>query len=88
MPDRLAGERRSAAARQDRHAELIGNFNRGLNVGLMAGNHDAYRLDLVDRRIGRIEQPRVAIEANLPFNSLLELSFDLEGDRLWLRSTR
>ena len=78
MTDRLTGQRSAAAARQDRYAELIGDLDGRLHVLFVPRHDDADGLDLIDRRVGGIEQPRVAVEANIALDALFQLRFDLE----------
>ena len=63
--DRLAGLRGAAAARHDRHARLARDPERRLDVGVGPGEHDADRLDLVDRGVGAVAAAIEGLEPDL-----------------------
>ena len=67
---RLARERRAAAARQERHVPRLRHLDRRLDVVVVARDDDADRLHLVHRGIGRVEEARRGIEANIPGDDL------------------
>ena len=58
--------------------QTIGDFDHCLDIALMARHHDADRLDLIDRRIRRIQQPRISVEVNVSLDALLQLRLDLK----------
>ena len=64
-PDRLAGLRRAAAPRRDRHAELGAHPHGGHHVVRRRGKRDHERHDLVDAGVGRVERPAEAIEPHV-----------------------
>ena len=66
--DGLAALRRAGAARQDRNSGFGANRAHGEDVVDVLGDDDAARLDLIDRRVGRVEPPRERIERNLAAN--------------------
>ena len=55
VADGLSGQAGSGASRKDRHLEIAGDFHRGEDVFVSAGNHDADRLDFVDAGVGAVE---------------------------------
>ena len=57
MTHRLTCQRRAAAARQDRYAELVGDLDGRLHILFVPRHDDADGLDLIDRRVGGIQQP-------------------------------
>ena len=63
--DGLPALRGAAAARQHRHALLDRDAERGERVFLGLRHHHADRLDLVDRRVGRIAPARGGVEQHL-----------------------
>ena len=65
IADRLPALRRSRAAGQDRRAEIAGDGKRGAHVVLVARDDDADRIDLVDRRVGRVASARRSIEQDV-----------------------
>ena len=67
---RLTGERRAAAARQNGDVQSIGEFDHGLHVALVARHDHADGFDLINRRIRRVKQARVTVEANIAFDAL------------------
>src|SRR5439155_570323 len=71
---RLARERRAAAARQDRDPEPGGDLERGLDVVGVARDDDAHGFDLVHGGVGRVEEARSWIEADVSADSLAELT--------------
>ena len=64
MVHALAGETRPAAARQHRHAPLPRDPHHVLHVLHAAREDDGERLHLVDRGVGRVQQPRGAVDAH------------------------
>ncbi len=58
--------------------KLVGDLDHRLHIAFMPRHNDADRLDLIDRRVGGIQQPRVAVEAKIAFDPLLKLRLDLE----------
>ena len=61
--DRLAALRRAGAARQDRHAGVRRRPRRAQTASSARARHDdAERLDLVDRRIGRVAAAAPGVE--------------------------
>ncbi len=61
-PDRLAGQTRPSAARNQRQLELPGNFNGHGNIFARGRQNDARRLDLVDASVGAVEGAVIRIE--------------------------
>ena len=66
--DRLASERGPAAPREEGDLLPPRDVHHRLDVGGVARHDDADRLHLIDRRVGRVEEPRGGIEANVPGN--------------------
>ena len=75
--DRLPGQRRPPAARQERDAVLARQLERRLHVVRVARDDDAHGLHLVHGRIGRIEELRAGVEAYVTANDLLQLAFEI-----------
>src|SRR5882724_761012 len=75
--DGLAGERRPAAARQNRDAELAGHLDRGLDVVGVSGNDDAHGLDLIHGGVGRVEEAGSLIEPDVSADSPAELTLEV-----------
>ena len=70
--DRLPGQRRAAAARQDRHAVAGGQLDRGRwTSSVDFGNDHADRLDLVVGGVGGVEHARDGVEADLASDAAL-----------------
>src|SRR5439155_26306663 len=69
--------RRAAAARQDRDPEPGGDLERGLDVVGVARDDDAHGFDLVHGGVGRVEEARSWIEADVSADSLAELTLEI-----------
>jgi len=65
LAHRLAALRGAGAARQDRRAGVARDVERGREVGLVARDDDADRLDLVDGGVGGVEHAVVPPEADV-----------------------
>src|SRR5439155_15809158 len=63
--DRLAGQRRAAAAGDDRHLQLGCDLDGGDEVVPGPGDHDAQRHDLVDAGVGRVTAAGGVVEPDL-----------------------
>ena len=61
----LAALRTGAATREHRHAEFAADVEGGAHVVVRPRDQHADRLDLVDRRVGRIAAAGSAVEADL-----------------------
>ena len=64
LAHRLSGERSAAAAGEHRRAGLGRGPHRLRHIASVAGDHHPQRLDLVDARVGRVEEPRGPVEAD------------------------
>ena len=69
----LAALRRATPARQYRDTLFQRNLQRDLCVALGFWDHHTDRLELVDRRVGRIAAARVGVEQHIAFDFALEL---------------
>ena len=69
----LAGERRAAAAGENRQLIFARQPKRAHHVGLVARNHDAERDLPVDRRVGGIERERGVVGTDLAVDGAAEL---------------
>ena len=70
VADRLSALRGPGAARQDRHAGFAADADDRRNVVDGLRNDDAARLDLIDRRIGRIQRARNRIKGDVALDFL------------------
>ena len=61
----LPALRGAGAARQNRHAFLAGDRDRRRGVLAIARDHDAQRLDLIDRRVGGVAPAAERVEQDL-----------------------
>ena len=75
VPDRLAGQARRSAARQYRNLVPGTDLQQRPHVAVMPRNDGSDRLDLPHGRVSGVQDPRVAVEANLAF----DLAVDLAG---------
>ncbi len=80
--DRLAGLRGAAAACHDRHARRARNPERRLDVGVGPGDHDADRLDLVDRGVSAVAAPIEGLEPDLALERVGEPGRELRCARV------
>ena len=80
--DGLSGLRGAAAARRDRHAELRTRLDRRRDVRLRLRHDDAERHDLINARVGGVQRPADAIEADFALETRLEKGLkarDIDG---------
>ncbi len=70
--DGLAALRRARAARQERYAGLGRDLQRAAAASADARHDDAERLDLVDRRVGRVAAAVVGAEQHVAFDLAAE----------------
>ena len=63
--DGLAALRGPTAAREHRHAFVRTDIHDRIDVAFAARDHDADRLDLIDRGVGRVQAARRAVETHL-----------------------
>ncbi len=75
--DRLAGEARAAAARQDRGAVLVADAVGGDDVVERPRDHHADRRLAVVRGVGRVQRARRGVEPDLA----LQLAPEVRGER-------
>ena len=73
---RLAALRGAGAARQDRGLGVARHVERQREVGLVARQHDADRLDLVDRGVGRIAAARGGVEKDVALDGAAQGLFE------------
>ena len=73
LVDRLTGEARARAARQERRAVLATDGVHGDDVFDRLRKHDADRNLPVVRSIVRVERPVLHVEANVAFDRALEV---------------
>jgi hypothetical protein len=66
--DRLAALRAAGAARKNRNAKLAADRHCRGDVVVARGNEHADRLDLIDRRVGRVAAARSGIEQHAAFD--------------------
>src|SRR5262249_62101715 len=73
----LARQGGAAAAGRDRDFGLGGGLDRRAYVVGIARDDDADRLHLVHGRVGRVEEARAGVEADVAADHLLELAFEV-----------
>ena len=81
--DGLAALRRARAAGQQRHPGLGRDLERALRVGRGPRHDDAERLDLVNRRVGRIAAAVVGAEQHVAFDLAAEPRLQGGEVRCW-----
>ena len=64
--DGLPGQTGSRTARKNGNFEVAGDFHRGENVLMSAGNHDADRFDFIDTGVGAVEKREVSSKRTSP----------------------
>ena len=77
VADRLPTLRRARAPRQDRRLGVARHVDDERQIGLVARHHHAHRLDLVDRRIGRVAPARGPVEQDLALQRATQILFKL-----------
>ena len=75
VPDGLTGQAGRPAARQHRHLVPGAQLQQRPHVPVMPRNDRADRLDLPDGRVGGVQDPGIAVEADFA----LDLAADLAG---------
>ena len=78
-PHRLPALGRSRSPGQHRRALLPRHGDRRVHVVQRAGQHHPQRLDLVDRRVGRVEPPRQGVEAHVARHMLAQARGQVVG---------
>ena len=69
----LPGEAGSAAARQNRNVVLVGGRNDCNDIVGRLRHDDGYRLDLIDARVGAVQQASHPVRAHFPVDVALQI---------------